>query len=250
MSRNTFKLAIIVPIYNEDRTIIPFIAELKKSMLKINDLSRCILVDDGSNDDTANLLKNTVNGSEQISLIRHPTNLGYGAALKTGIGQTNADLICVIDADDQYKSVDILSLIPFVQEYDMIVGARIAEAAKYFPWYQKLAKWLVCSILTFLFRQKIPDINSGLRIFRKDIAENYFSILPNGFSFTSSLTLAMLLDGYKINYVPIAYFKRTGKSKIKVFSFTFNFIKSYSRIIYYKFFNDGLTVQKPQRQMG
>jgi glycosyltransferase involved in cell wall biosynthesis len=224
------KLSVVVPVYNEEKAIGDFISNLKGAMEARNIVYECVVVDDHSNDGSPEILKKT-----DVTLVTHNARLGYGAALKTGIDKASGDILCIIDADNQYEPSDILRLVQCIDSYDMVVGARV-DAARNFPFYQRFAKGLVCFSLGLLFKQKIADINSGLRLMRKSIVKKYLSILPDAFSFTSSITLAMLLDNYRIKYVPIAYSKRVGKSKIKVFNYTINFVKSYWRIIHHSKF--------------
>lgn len=221
------KISIVVPVHNECYVIKDFINKLKKAIQKINILSECIVVDDGSNDGTADILK-----MSGIRVLTHSKCLGYGAALKTGIDNANSDIICIIDADNTYAPDDIQELVKFIDKYDMVVGARIKNSARVFPFYQRIAKSFICSLLNIIFRQKILDINSGLRMIKKSIVEKYCFLLPNSFSFTASITLVMLLGNYRIKYVPINYFKRVGRPKVKLFKYTINFIKSYWRIIH------------------
>ena len=220
------KLSLVVPVYNERGAIKAFIADLQGIMQKINVLSEVIAVDDCSDDGTADILK-----TSDMKVLTHSEHLGYGAAIKTGIDKSDGDIICIIDADNTYKPDDIRELIKYIELYDMVVGARIKT--RLFPFYQRIAKGLVCLLLSAIFRQNIPDINSGLRIIKKEIVEKYHPVLPNGFSFTASITLAMLLGGYRIKYVPVNYFRRVGKSKIDLLKYTINFIKNYWRIMYY-----------------
>lgn len=166
-----------------------------------------------------------------IKVIRHENNKGYGAALKTGIKNASGDIIITIDADNTYFPRDIQRLVQFGDRYDMVVGARVIDAGRHFSFHQKLAKGFICLLLRMIFKQEILDVNSGLRLMRKSVVEKYLPILPDSFSFTASITLAMLLDNHKIKYVPIGYSKRIGKSKVKIFSYTLNFIKSYWRIM-------------------
>ena len=220
------KISIIVPVFNDRSALKEFIVSLKRIIAELDIPHEYIVVDDGSTDGTSDELK-----KNNIPFLRHDINLGYGAALKTGINRAQGDIICIIDGDNTYSPGDIKRLIQYVDEFDMVVGARIKDAKRNFIFYQRWAKYLVCLLLRLLFRKEVPDINSGLRLFKKDIAEKYYSLLPDGFSFTASITLIMLLAGYKIKYVPIGYFKRTGKAKVKVIGYTFNFIRSYLKIL-------------------
>lgn len=218
------QLSIIIPVYNEELVVEKVVSEV----LKYCRDSEIIVIDDGSTDNTTNIIKEFNN----IKIIRHKENKGYGATLKTGIETATKDIIVIIDGDGSYFAKDIGLLIPNIEKFDMIVGARIKEVAREFPLYQKITKGFICSLLGAIFKQRILDINSGLRLIKRHIVEKYLSVLPDGFSFTSSITLAMLLDNRKIKYVPISYSNRTGESKVKLFNYTLNFIASYGRIIY------------------
>ena len=221
------KLSVVIPVYNEQATINNFIAKLKEEIGKNNSIFECIFVDDSSDDKTQDILRDN-----NVNLLSHSRRLGYGAALKTGIEKAQGDFICIIDADNTYSPSDILRLAQFTDDFDMIVGARVKCAEDLFPFYQNWAKGFICFLLKIIFKQKIIDINSGLRLIKKTALKKYLSILPDGFSFTASITLAMLIDKHKIKYIPVNYFRRLGRSKVEVLSYTINFIKSYWRIIY------------------
>jgi hypothetical protein len=117
-------------------------------------------------------------------------------------------------------------------DYDMVVGARIANKVE-IPLIRKPAKWFITKLASYLTGTKIPDLNSGLRVMRKGIVEKYIRILPDGFSFTSTITLVMLTNGYCAKYVPIDYFKREGKSKIRPIRDTLNFVQLIIRTVLY-----------------
>lgn len=217
------RLSIIVPVYNEELAI----GQVILGLLEQCEDAEIIVVNDGSFDATCDRLKKF-----NIKVITHRDNKGYGAAIKIGIGRASRQVICIMDGDNTYHPLDIKKLTEFINEFDMIVGARANSAMVKMPFHQRIAKRSVCLLLNLIFKQKIFDINSGLRLFKKDTVEKYLSILPDGFSFTASITLAMLLHKQKIKYVPINYSERIGKTKVKIFNYTMNFIKSYWRIIY------------------
>lgn len=222
------KISLVIPIFNENNTIAEFILSLNKYTSNSGFICECIFVDDGSNDGTTDVLE-----KHNFKVLRHKYNLGYGAAIKTGAQQATSNIICIIDADNEFPLEEINKLIPFINGCEMVVGKRDAIN---FPIHQKFAKFLICGILSTLFRQSILDINSGLRLIKKNIVSKYSTLLPNGFSFTSSITLAMLLDNYKINYVPITYNRRKDGSKVKPISYVIYFIISYLRILCFHIF--------------
>jgi glycosyltransferase involved in cell wall biosynthesis len=158
-------------------------------------------------------------------------NKGYGAALKTGILHADGEWILIIDADGSYSPKDIPKLLEHIQDYDMVVGARTGEAIKKEK-LRNFAKFIMTGIANYLTGVKIPDLNSGLRIFKKEPAMKFFKLLPNKFSFTTTITLAFLSDGYNVKYVPITYHKRTGESKIKPRMFL-NFVLLIIRTVTY-----------------
>lgn len=221
------KLSIVVPVYNEQDRIEEFVIKLKEAVRKLPLPAEYIIVDDRSDDNTRAILRKC-----GIRFYSHSTNLGYGAAIKTGIRKALGDAICIIDGDNTYVPGDIARLMSYAGECDMVVGARVGAAGRCFPFHQKLGKAFVCSILKRAFGREVPDINSGLRIMRRDAIERYLAVLSDRFSFTASSTLAMLLDGRRIKYVPISYHGRRNGSKVKAASYTVGFIKSYCRVLY------------------
>ncbi len=201
------ELSVIIPVYNEERAIASTIAQIKDT-LKGKDIE-IIAVNDGSTDNTANILSR-ISGIKQIN---HAYNLGYGASLKTGIKNASADRILIIDADGTYPVKDIPKLLKYSKDYDMVVGARTGSHVK-IPFFRKPAKLFLNQLANFLSGTKIPDINSGLRVFKKEIALRFFHLFPSKFSFTITITLACLTNDYTVKYIPINYFKRAGKSTI------------------------------------
>jgi glycosyltransferase involved in cell wall biosynthesis len=221
-------VSVIVPVYNEEKAIRGVIKHIQQVLSQIGDKSEIIVVDDGSTDQSSQIIK-TIEG---ITYIRHPKNSGYGSALKTGVRHANGDFIVITDGDGTYPNQAIPSLIRDAAEYDMIVGARSMNDHN-IPLVRKPAKWLLGKLANYLSETAIPDLNSGLRVFRRDAALRFYKILPSGFSFTTTITLAMHCNGYSVKYVPIEYGKRQGKSKIRPFHDTINFIQLILRTVMY-----------------
>ena len=219
-------VTIIVPAYQEENGIKATLSKLIKLKHK-GFLDEIIIVDDGSKDKT----KEIVASYEDIKLIRHKENKGYGASLKTGIDNSSNDIICIIDCDGTYPSDQIPILIEKLikNDLDMIVGARTGKNVK-IPLIRKPAKWFIGKLANWVSGNDIPDINSGLRLFKKKSFIPFYGIVPNGFSFTTTITLGMISGGYKIDFHPIDYGKRIGKSKIRPFRDTLNFIMLILRI--------------------
>ena len=202
------QLSIIIPIYNEEKILGQFMENLKKELKKIPDLEyEIIAVNDASTDKSREILEQ----QNDIKLINHSFNKGYGASLKTGIKEAKFDWILISDADGTYPENSIPILLEQIPEYDMVVGAR----KTYRPFYGKPAKWFLNKLAGYIAEAKVVDINSGMRIFRKEMALRFWGLFPERFSFTSTLTMVCLTNGYLMKNVKIDYLKRHGKSKLK-----------------------------------
>jgi len=201
------KLTIVIPAYNEADSIANVVEELKK---RYKDYE-IIVVDDGSNDKTYEVAKETA-----VKVIRHSHNKGYGASLKTGIRAATADLICTVDADGQHNPDDVRRLFCEIENsnYDMVVGDRTGKSHSLL--IRRFGKSILFIVANYLAGRKIPDLNSGLRIFRKNTINKFMHILPNGFSFSTTSTLALIKEGYEVGYIPIIASKRMGKSRSSV----------------------------------
>ena len=221
-------ITIIIPVYNEDNTIEEDIDVIIKTMEKANYGYEIIVVDDGSTDKTAQVVK----AKKGVELIQHSYNKGVGAARKTGILKAKGEIIVMTDGDGTYPNQDIPKLLSYMNDYDMVVGARIGENVQW-PLLRRPARWFIRKLASYLMTTKIPDLNSGLRVFRKDLARKFFNILPDNHSWVSTITLAFLANGYTIKYVPIDYYKRKGKSTIHPIKDTYNFISLVIRTVMY-----------------
>jgi len=212
------KISAIIPAYNEETGIEKVISELT-AVLRKNDITfEIIVVNDGSTDRTGEILKDL-----EVILLNHPVNRGYGASLKDGIKEARYDNILILDADGTYPQDAIPALIAKADRYDMVVGSRTGGSVA-IPPHRRFPKWLLKKMADYLVGMKIPDLNSGLRIFKKNTALKFFNILPNGFSFTTTITVALLSNNYRVKYIPINYNKRTGKSKFRPIQDTFNLL--------------------------
>lgn len=213
-------ISIIIPLYNEEGAI-------RDTVRQIQDVvpdAEIVIVDDGSSDRSADIAE-TIEG---VLLLRHPVNRGYGAALKTGIRAASKDIIVIIDADATYPPEEIPVLVAEIENFDMVVGARVGPQAQ-IPLIRRPAKWFINKYANFLVNYRIPDLNSGLRVMRKDLVERFFPILPDGFSFTTTITLAFIQSNYTLKYLPIRYEKRQGTSKIRPIKDTLNFLMLITR---------------------
>ena len=229
MSRLQCGLSVVVPAYNEEHGVGSVVATLQQELKATGGLYEIIVVDDGSTDATAAQAEAT-----GAHVLRHAANRGYGAALKTGIRHACYDLICITDADGTYPTERIPELVEFLaaNDSDMVIGARTGEDVA-IPLVRRPAKWAIGRLAELVAEEPIPDLNSGLRVFRREVALRFFSLLPDGFSFTTTLTLAMMSNGYLLDYVPIDYHPRVGRSKIRPVQDTLSFIGLVLRIALY-----------------
>lgn len=202
--------SVVIPAYNEEAGILGTLDKLRASLANCPTPCEIIVVDDGSTDRTSELLRD----QDDVRVIRHDVNRGYGGALKTGIRHSRNPLIVITDADGSYPNERIPDLVALAVSADMVVGARTSANVEYSA-LRSIPKWFLKRFAEWLARRKIPDINSGLRVFRKDVVERFIRILPDSFSFTTTITLAMLTNGYTVRYESVDYHRRLGRSKIR-----------------------------------
>lgn len=222
-------ISIVVPAYNEEDSLAAVLDELHGALADTGLEFEILVVDDGSSDATSEIARDC-----SARLVRLPENRGYGSALKIGIRHARYDLICITDADGTYPSKAIATLVDRLlsEGFDMVVGARVGENVA-IPWVRRPAKWALARLARLLSGIVIPDLNSGLRIFRRGIVTSFYRLLSNQFSFTTTLTLAMETNGYRVAYVPIDYRPRVGRSKIRPVADTLHFLQLILRITLY-----------------
>ena len=203
------KISLVIPCFNERHAIERTIDEVNLLLGKV--LHEIIIVDDGSFDGTYEILKNR----KDIKLVRNPYNKGYGYSIKKGILNSSGEIIVITDADGTYPIESILLMVKKLEEgYDLIIGKR--ENLKDFdPLLKKISRFFFKKVAEFVAGEKILDVNSGLRVFRKDVIVKYFVNTSSGFSFSLSTTLIFILEGLAVCYYPIEYRPRIGKSKVK-----------------------------------
>ena len=221
-------ISIIIPVYNEGEAVKEILSELQKQIKKVDIEYEIIVVDDGSTDNTKEILKSL---DKDIKIITHPKNMGYGEAILTGIKNAKYEYIATIDADGSYLAEDLVRLISEIEEYDLVIGARKGKEF----WGSMLkhpARLLFLFLAEFTVGEKIPDVNSGLRIFKKSsFLKLNFPIICRGFSFSSTMTLAFLAEGKFVKFVPIKYLPRKGKSKVNYIRDTLRTLQVLTEII-------------------
>ncbi len=204
--------AVIVPVYNEHRAIQETVTRLQTLCAQVSGYDfEIICIDDGSNDGTDEILA----ALPGITVITHDVNRGYGAALRTGLDYCSQEWIFITDADGTYPLNDLPRLLEVaVTGVDMVVGNRVGDGLSATP-FHRLARWILRKMVHGLTGVMVPDLNSGMRVFRRTLYAEFRHLLPMGFSFTTTLTVASLYSGHKVRYEPIRYEKRIGKSNIK-----------------------------------
>jgi glycosyltransferase involved in cell wall biosynthesis len=198
---------IVIPAYNEAAAI----GSVIQSAYAHCDyfVREIIVVDDGSCDETAQIALDS-----GARIIRHAQNKGYGAALKTGIRHAQTDYVLTMDSDGQHRVEDVLHLWESVANHDMVVGQR--TSLLHSPMWRMPGKWFLGWMANYLTRSKIPDLNSGLRLMKRDVILKYIHLCPDGFSFSTTITMALLSQHYSVLYEPIEVKKRIGKSTVSL----------------------------------
>jgi glycosyltransferase involved in cell wall biosynthesis len=202
-------VTVVIPAFNEGPHVARQIQDVDRVLRTAGWTYEIVVVDDGSSDDTA-AQADQAGGR----VLRRPRNRGYGAALKLGVLRATHDYILIIDADGTYPVEAIPALLALAAEHAMVVGARIGESVQ-IPLLRRPAKAFIRGLASYLSGEPIPDLNSGLRIMRRDLVLRYLDLLPDGFSFTTTITLAAICNGHPVAYVPIDYRVRLGTSKIR-----------------------------------
>lgn len=205
-------MSVIVPCYNERDAVSDTISRILAVPLDLE----IIAVDDASADDTLSVLEKLAASNPRMRVLKHPYNMGNGAAVKTGIRDANSDVVMIIDADGQHPPEDIPRFHEKIQTYDLVVGQRSAgtEATV----FRNFGNWVFNTFASYVAGCRIPDLTCGMRAMKRDIAMEFIDLFPNGFSLPATSTLSVIKAGYSIAWLPIQSPKRTGRSKIRPFS--------------------------------
>jgi glycosyltransferase involved in cell wall biosynthesis len=200
------KVSVIIPVYNESKIVSSLVSKIR-SLYPDFDV---IVIDDGSQDDSAAEARNA-----GATVYSHPYNIGNGAAIKSGIRMASGDVLVFMDGDGQHNPEDIAVLLKFIPEYDMAVGARSIrdQASLVRALGNKIYNWFASYVAKFA----IQDLTSGFRAVKSKVARNFLYLLPNTYSYPTTLTLGTLRSGMSVKYVPVKIQKRkTGESNIKM----------------------------------
>jgi len=221
-------VSVVIPVYNEEEAIGDDLDLIKRTMDATGQPYEIIVVNDGSTDRTAEI----VSSRPSVRILHHERNRGTGAARTTGIKAAKGDIIVMTDGDGTYPNQDMPKMLAYLERSDMVIGARVKEAGTV-KWLRTPAKWFIRRLACYLTSTEIPDLNSGMRAFKKDIALRYLNILPTTHSWVSTITIAFLSDGYSVSFMPIDYYKRKGESKFHPFKDTYNYLTLVVRSVMY-----------------
>jgi glycosyltransferase involved in cell wall biosynthesis len=205
--------SVVIPCFNEALGVKKTLAEIFAVLGEKNDFE-VIVVDDGSSDETLAILMEIASQKPVLRVLQNKTNKGYGASLKKGILVAKGAFIVITDADGTYPASFIPQLLKRAKECHMAVGSRTGKNVN-IPLVRRPAKWVLLNYARWMAKADIKDLNSGLRVFRKKDALPFFPLLPQGFSFTTTITLAMHANEMEVEYHEIDYRKRVGKSSIR-----------------------------------
>ena len=216
MNSAPLELSVILPAYNEDGVIARVVGALCQRLNEDAALLghyEILVIDDGSTDDTAQQARSAGGG---VRVVQHPYNIGNGAAVKTGIRHARGRILVFMDADGQHDPGQVPEFFAACSRYDMVVGARGRGSQA--GLHRSLANALYNGLASYVTGRRILDLTSGFRAIRRDVARRFAGLLPNGFSYPTTITLCLMRAGHSVLYEPIEAAKRTGKSKIKLIS--------------------------------
>ncbi len=194
-------VTIVIPAYNEGAHLGEVLAELLPHLG--GRVAEVVVIDDGSTDDTAAAAE-----AHGVTLLRHPVNRGYGAALKTGIRHAATPYVVTMDSDGQHRPEDVLQVCAAAADWDLVVGQRTELIHSTF--WRMPGKWFLTRVASYLAAMTIPDLNSGLRLFRREEVLKYLRLCPDGFSFSTTSTMAFLCRGHRVRWLPIQVRTRQG----------------------------------------
>ena len=206
--RSVVDVSVVLPVYNEAGHLHTELDRIRAA-LKASGLSyELLVVDDGSTDGSTDDLED----ADDLRVIRMPVNRGSGTARKIGTRESRGDVVVWTDVDMTYPNDRIPELVEELEGFDQVVGARTSEQGTNKA-LRVPAKWTIRKLAAYLANTDIPDLNSGFRAFRRDVASQFLHLLPTGFSCVTTITMSFLANGYTVKYIPIDYAERAGSSK-------------------------------------
>lgn len=205
------RCAVVLPVYNEARCVLPVLERVKAAAARATGCRvDVVCVDDGSTDGSGALL----DGVAGVTVIRHASNQGYGASLSDAIDAVEHEWVLILDADGTYPPEEIPRFLEAAEGHVMVVGARRGPGVVRSP-LRNVARWILRLMVRFLTGARVDDLNSGMRLFRRELHAEFRHLLPRGFSFTTTITVASLYRAYPVRYLDIEYGPRVGASHIR-----------------------------------
>jgi glycosyltransferase involved in cell wall biosynthesis len=220
-------LTVVIPAYNEAESIGSVLERLTTQMENVEGVGdfEILVVDDGSTDGTGDIARR-IGG--RVTVVRHPYNMGNGAGVKTGIRHARGRICLFMDADGQHSPELIGRILSRCDEYDMVVGAR--DGASHAGLHRRLANGLYDQLASYVTGRRVEDLTSGFRAIRRDVARRFVGLLPNGYSYPTTITLCLMRAGFSVLYEPITAPPRVGKSKIRLLADGSNFLMVIAKI--------------------
>jgi glycosyltransferase involved in cell wall biosynthesis len=228
-------VSIILPCFNEQDHVMLEVERICRSMDASGTSYELIAVDDASTDATLARLREAESRFPRLRVVHFPRNGGSGTVRRIGTQQARGDIVVWTDADMSYPNGQIPELVAMLDEdptVDQVVGARTSEEGRH-KLLRVPAKWFIRKLAEHLVNSEIPDLNSGFRAFRREVAQPYLRLLPPGFSCVTTITLAFLSNEHEVRYVPIDYAKRAGSSKFHFFADAYRYILQVLRMVMY-----------------
>lgn len=230
----TLQLTVLLPAFNEELAIEGVLSEIVETLADEPLRYEILVVDDASTDATAERAERFAAECRQcgVRVIRCAENRGAGAARKAGVRQAQGEIVVMLDADGSYPAEAIPALLRWFPTYDQVNGARTSEQGT-LPWLRKPAKWFIRTLASYLTGHKIPDLNTGLKAFKREAMLPWLWVVPDGFSCVTTMTLAFLTNGYAVKYVPTRYRPRIGRSKFHPLKDTLAYLSTVLRMVLY-----------------
>ncbi|MFD2080301.1 Glycosyltransferase involved in cell wall bisynthesis [Actinopolymorpha cephalotaxi] len=228
-------VSVVLPCFNEEQHVLAEIERTVATMETSGYSYEILAIDDASTDDTLKVLRSAEDRFPRLRVIAFATNGGTGTARRIGTQQARGDIVVWTDADMSYPNERIPELVSILEQdetVDQVVGARTSEQGSH-RLLRVPAKWLIRKIAERLTNTRIPDLNSGLRAFRREVSLPYLRLLPAGFSCVTTITMAFLHNQHVIRYVPIPYAKRSGRSKFHFVKDAYRYILQVLRMVMY-----------------
>jgi glycosyltransferase involved in cell wall biosynthesis len=232
--RPACRVTVLLPAYNESLAIQRVLDEVVDALSQDDLQFEVLVVDDGSSDDTAELAERYAQDCWRcpVRVVRCPENRGAGAARKVGVREARGEIVVMLDADGTYPAESIRELLHWFPAYDQVNGARTSEQGTH-PWLRRPAKWFIRKLACYLTGQHIPDLNTGLKAFKREKMLPWLWVVPDGFSCVTTMTLAFLTNGHAVKYVPTEYRPRIGRSKFHPLKDTAAYLSTVLRMVLY-----------------